>query len=133
FLTEMDGIEELKGVVVLAATNRFDMMDPAVLRPGRFDIILEMPIPDKKTRLEIFKIHAKDKPLAKDVSPELLVGQSEGFTGADIEAILRQASSLAIREFLEKVKGKPDKKAIEELTIKKKHFDEAIKTINVKK
>jgi len=130
FLTEMDGIEELKGVVVLAATNRHDMIDPAVLRPGRFDIIMELPIPTKKVRVDIFKIHAKGKPLDKDVNPESLAGQTEGLTGADIEAIVRQASSLAIREFLEKAKGKPDKKAIEGFSIKKKHFEETIKQVN---
>ncbi|MDP8258044.1 MAG: CDC48 family AAA ATPase, partial [Candidatus Aadella gelida] len=67
FLTEMDGIEELKGVVVLAATNRLDLIDPALLRSGRFDLLLEMPVPDEKTRSEIFKIHTKNMPLAKDI------------------------------------------------------------------
>ncbi|MEW6674757.1 MAG: CDC48 family AAA ATPase [Nitrospirota bacterium] len=129
FLTEMDGIEELKGVVVLGATNRFDMLDPAVLRPGRFDLLLEFPIPDEATRLEIFKIHTKGKPLDKDVDLKELVNKTDTLTGADIEAICRQASMLAIREFLQKVKGKPDKKAIEEFSIKKKHFDEALKSI----
>lgn len=129
FLTEMDGIEELKGVVVLGATNRFDMLDPAVLRPGRFDLLLEFPIPDEATRLEIFKIHTKGKPLDKDVDLKELVNKTDTLTGADIEAICRQASMLAIREFLQKVKGKPDKKAIEEFSIKKKHFDEALKSV----
>ncbi|MEW6685003.1 MAG: CDC48 family AAA ATPase [Candidatus Edwardsbacteria bacterium] len=129
FLTEMDGIEELKGVVVLGATNRFDMLDPAVLRPGRFDLLLEFPIPDEATRLEIFKIHTKGKPLDKDVDLKELVNKTDKLTGADIEAICRQASMLAIREFLQKVKGKPDEKAIEEFGIKRKHFDEALKLI----
>jgi len=128
FLTEMDGIEELKGVVVLGATNRYDMIDPAVLRPGRFDFLLELAIPDKATRLEIFKIHTKGKPLDKNVDIASLAGAADNYTGADIEAVCRHASMLAIREFLEKEKGKPTEKAIEGFRIKKKHFDEAVKT-----
>ena len=129
FLTEMDGIEELKGVVVLGATNRLDIVDPAVLRPGRFDLLLELPIPDDKTRLEIFKIHTKDKPLDKNIDLKELVSETDKFTGADIEAIARGASISAIREFIEGQKGKVTKEKLKEFTIKKKHFDEAIKTI----
>lgn len=129
FLTELDGIEELKGVVVLGATNRFDMIDPAILRPGRFDSLFELPAPDEGTRLEIFKIHTKGKPLDKGIDLKSLAGLTEKYTGADIEAACRKASMLAIREFLKDVKGKPDKKAIEGFGIKKKHFDEAVKAI----
>lgn len=133
FLTELDGIEELKGVVVLGATNRFDMIDPAILRPGRFDIHLELPIPDGATRLEIFKIHTKGKPLDKDVNFNSLVKITDKYTGAEIEAIVRKASMLAIREFLNKIKGKPTKKDIEGFSIKKKHFEEAMKLITSKR
>ncbi|MBU4482700.1 MAG: CDC48 family AAA ATPase [Actinobacteria bacterium] len=133
FLTELDGIEELKGVVVLGATNRFDMIDPAILRPGRFDLLLELPIPDEATRLKIFKIHTKGKPLDKDVDLELFAKTSNKYTGAEIEAVARKASMLAIREFLDKVKDKPDKKAVEEFSIKKKFFEEAMKSINTVK
>jgi len=129
FLTELDGIEELKGVVVIGATNRFDMIDPAILRPGRFDLLLELPMPDEATRLQIFKIHTKGKPMDSDVDLKVLAKETDKFTGADIEAICRQASMLAIREFLEKVKGRPDKKAVEEFSIKRKHFDEALKSV----
>ncbi len=129
FLTEMDGIEELKGVVVLGATNRLDIVDPAVLRPGRFDLLLELPIPDDKTRLEIFKIHTKGKPLDKDVDLKELVSKTDKFTGADIEAVARSASISAIREFIEGQKGKVTKEKLKDFTIKKKHFNEAIKTI----
>jgi len=129
FLVELDGIEELKGVVVLGATNRFDMIDPAILRPGRFDSLFELPIPDEGTRLEIFKIHTKGKPLDGDFDLKSFAKITEKYTGADIEAACRKASMLAIREFLKDVKGKPDKKAIEEFGIKKRHFDEAVKTI----
>ncbi|MCG2761874.1 MAG: CDC48 family AAA ATPase, partial [Candidatus Atribacteria bacterium] len=113
FLTELDGIEELKGVVVIGATNRLDMIDPAIIRPGRFDVLLELPIPDEATRLIIFQIHTKGKPLDKDVNLEQLSKITDKYTGAEIEAIARRASMLAIREFLNKLKGKPTKKDIE--------------------
>ncbi|MBU4346709.1 MAG: CDC48 family AAA ATPase, partial [Candidatus Omnitrophica bacterium] len=87
FLTEMDGIEELKGVVVLAATNRLDLVDPAILRSGRFDILFELPKPDEKTREEIFKIHTKNKPLAKEINLKEFAKDTEGKVGADIEFI----------------------------------------------
>jgi transitional endoplasmic reticulum ATPase len=124
FLTEMDGIEELKGVVVLAATNRLDLVDPALLRSGRFDLLLELPKPDEKTREEIFKIHNKNKPLAKDVDLKELAKETEGKVGSDIEFICRKASMLAIREFIENLKEKNT------LIIKKKHFQEVIKLVN---
>src|SRR3989338_7123910 len=118
FLTEMDGIEELKGVVVLAATNRLDMVDPAILRSGRFDILFELPKPDEKTREEIFKIHTKNKPLAKEVDLKGLAGKTEGKVGADIEFICRKSSMLAIREYIENQNL--------ELKISKRHFEEAL-------
>ena len=129
FLTELDGIEELKGVVVIGATNRLDMIDPAIIRPGRFDVLLELPIPDEATRLIIFQIHTKSKPLDKDVNLEQLSKITDKYTGAEIEAIARRASMLAIREFLNKLKGKPTKKDIEKFSIKNKHFEEAMKLI----
>jgi len=124
----MDGIEELKGVVVLGASNRFDMIDPAILRPGRFDLQFELPVPDEKTRLGIFKIHTKGKPLDTDVDFKTLAKETEKYTGADIEAVTRRASGLAIREFLQKTEGKPSKKDIDGFNVKKKHFEEALKT-----
>jgi len=133
FLAELDGIEELKGVVVLAATNRVDIIDPAILRPGRFDLILELPIPEQDTRYEIFKIHTKGKPLDKNVNLKELAQKTEGWTGADIEAMVRRASMQAVKEFIEKHKGEPPKKEIKEFTIAKKHFDEAIKSIKTQK
>ena len=121
FLTEMDGIEELKGVVVLAATNRIDMIDPALLRSGRFDLLLELPEPDEETREEIFKIHTKNKPLAKDVDFKSLARETEGKVGSDIDFICRKASMLAIREFLSQES---------ELRISMCHFEEALKLIS---
>ncbi|MBS7612262.1 CDC48 family AAA ATPase [Candidatus Bathyarchaeota archaeon] len=96
-LTELDGIETLENVVVLAATNRPDMVDPAVLRPGRFDRLIYVPPPDEKTRLQIFKIHTRNMPLDDDVSLERLAAITEGYTGADIAALCREAAMNAIR------------------------------------
>ncbi|MDI6889655.1 MAG: CDC48 family AAA ATPase [Thermodesulfovibrionales bacterium] len=125
-LTELDGIEELKGVVVLAATNRPDIIDPALLRAGRFDLQLELPIPDEKIRLEIFKIHTKGKPLAEDVDLEALAKTTQGLAGSDIEAISRRASMLAIREFLSQ--RTEDKAQSTKLRISRRHFEEALKS-----
>ncbi|MFA4876985.1 MAG: CDC48 family AAA ATPase [Methanoregula sp.] len=98
-LTEMDGLEELKGVTVLAASNRIDMIDPALLRAGRMDLQIELPKPDEAGRLEIFKIHTRKRPLAKGVKLPDYVKKTEGLTGAEIEAVCNRATILAIREF----------------------------------
>jgi len=97
-LTEMDGLEELDGVVVIGATNRPDILDPALLRPGRFDRLVYVRPPDKQSRLAIFKIHVKDMPLAEDVDLEELAEITEGYVGADIEAVCREAVMLALRD-----------------------------------
>jgi len=132
----MDGIEELKGVVVLAATNRLDLVDPAILRSGRFDILFELPKPDEKTRVEIFTIHTKNKPLAKEVDLKELAGKTEGKVGSDIEFICRKASMLAIREYIENQKSLPDRQTGKnqnlELKISKRHFEEALGLMNTK-
>ncbi|MEM3555660.1 MAG: CDC48 family AAA ATPase [Candidatus Micrarchaeia archaeon] len=96
-LTELDGLQNLKNVVVLAATNRPDMVDPALLRPGRFDKIIELPAPDEEARYQIFKIHTRGMPLAKDVDLKLLAKKTEGYTGADIEGVCREAGMNALR------------------------------------
>jgi transitional endoplasmic reticulum ATPase len=98
FLTEMDGIEDLKGVVVLAATNRIDLIDQALLRSGRFDLIFELPEPAVEVRERIFSIHTRNKTLAADVNLKELAAETSGMVGADIEFICRKASMLAIRE-----------------------------------
>lgn len=100
FLTEMDGIEELTGVMVLGATNRKDLIDPALLRTGRFDFILSVDMPDVETRKEIFAIHTKGKPLDPKVNLGSLVKQTEGSSGSDIEAICRRAAMNALRDFI---------------------------------
>jgi transitional endoplasmic reticulum ATPase len=129
FLTEMDGIEELKGVVVLAATNRLDLVDPAILRSGRFDLLFELPAPDEQTRLEIFRIHTKDKPLSEEVDLKELAKQTDGRTGSDIEFIARKASMFAVRQYIEG--GPPSEKARADrpLRVSKQHFDRAIKLL----
>jgi transitional endoplasmic reticulum ATPase len=100
-LTEMDGIQPLQRVVVIAATNRPDLLDPALLRPGRFDKIIYVPPPDKRARLQILKIHTRRTPLARDVDLEKLAEMTEGYTGADLEALVREAVLIALREKLE--------------------------------
>jgi len=102
FLTEMDGIEELKGVLVLAATNRMDQIDPALLRAGRFDYLIEIPIPDEETRLKIFQVHTKDKPLEKGIDFKKFAQETEGMTGADIELICKKAALMTIRKAIGK-------------------------------
>ncbi|MCG2769034.1 MAG: CDC48 family AAA ATPase [Anaerolineae bacterium] len=126
FLTEMDGIEELKGVTVLAATNRLDIVDTALLRPGRFDSILDLPAPDREARLAIFRIHTKSKPLAQDVDLATLADSSDGLVGADIEAICREASMLAIREFLE---AHSDVGDYSQFQIPMRHFHQALQKV----
>jgi transitional endoplasmic reticulum ATPase len=127
FLTELDGIEELKGVVVLAATNRIDILDPAVLRPGRFDMILELPVPDEEARYQIFKVHTRGKPLAKDVNLKALAKETKEKVGSDIEAICREASMSSVREFLKRAKGK--KIDYSSFQVSMKDFREAMKTL----
>ncbi len=116
-LAELDGIEELHDIVIIGATNRPDMLDSALLRPGRFDRIIFTGIPDKKGRGEIFKIHTKNMPLAKEISLSTLSEKTEGFTGADIESVAREAGMLALRE------------NINAKEVKAKHFNDALKKV----
>jgi len=96
-LTEMDGIISLEDVVIIAATNRPDIVDPAVLRPGRFDRLIYVPEPDEKARLEIFKLYTKNMPLAKDVDIAHLANTTKSYSGADIDALCREAAMHALR------------------------------------
>jgi len=96
-LTEIDGIETLQEVVVLAATNRPDILDPAIMRPGRLDRLIYVPEPDEEGRLQIFKIHTKNMPLAKDVDLKRLARMTKGYSGADIESVCREAAIIALR------------------------------------
>jgi transitional endoplasmic reticulum ATPase len=114
-LTEMDGLHETKSVFVLAATNRPDAIDPAIMRPGRFDKIIEIPMPDESTRIAIFKVHTRKMPLGKDVSPDLLGKLSENYTGAEIENVVREAGMNAIRAKREIVTKSDFEKALDEV------------------
>jgi len=101
FLAELDGIEELNDVLVLGATNRVDLLDPALLRPGRFDEVIEIPRPDQAARHEIFAVHLRDKPVAEDIDVDELAARSGDATGAEIAEICRRAALLAIARVLE--------------------------------
>jgi transitional endoplasmic reticulum ATPase len=100
FLSELDNLTALDGVVVLGATNRIDLVDPALLRPGRFDFVLEIPLPDQRTRRDIFRVNLRRMPLAPTVDPEELAKCSEGLSGADIEAVCQQAAIQQMRRFI---------------------------------
>ena len=130
FLTEMDGLEILTNVVVIGATNRPDIIDPALLRPGRFDRILYVPPPDRESRLQIIKIHTKKKPLAEDVNIEDLADKTDGYTGADIASLSSAAVMLALREHITKYPdSKEAEKQTKDLKINMKHFEDAMKKI----
>ena len=116
-LAEMDGLEDLKDILVVGATNRPDMLDPALLRPGRFDKILLVNAPEIEGRLNILKIHTEKMPLAKDVNVNDLARKTQGYTGADLESLAREAGLLALRE------------SIDSKQVKKKHFEEALKKV----
>ena len=129
-LTELDGLEVLSNVIIIAATNRPDIIDPALLRPGRFDRLLYVPPPDKEARIQILKIHTSKKPLAEDVKLDTLANQTEGYTGADIAALASAAVMLALREHIEKYKDpKKAESAKNELKVHMKNFEEAMKKI----
>jgi len=115
-LTEMSGLEEREGVIVIGATNRPDMVDPALLRPGRFDRLILVPAPDFKGRLEILKIHTRNMPL-KDVDLEEIARKTEGYSGADLEALCREAAMFALRE------------DINAKYVTKQHFEKALERV----
>lgn len=117
-LSEMDGLEELRGVVVIGATNRPDLMDPALLRPGRFDEVVLVPPPDERARLEILQVHVKDMALDDDVKLKDLAKKTEDYSGADIEALCRKAGMIALHENIKINK------------VSRKHFEEALKKIS---
>lgn len=137
-LTEMDGIEALQGVMVLAATNRPDMLDPALLRTGRFDIKFELPLPDRASREAIFAVHMRRKPISPDVDMRELATLAEGKSGAEIEGVCRRAAVGAIREYLAQhtaairqigqveAAGAQDENRFADFVITKRHFVEAM-------
>ena len=107
----------MEGVVVIGATNRPDMIDTALIRPGRFDRIISTAVPSRESREKIFNIHTKDMPISKDVKLESYTEKTDGYVGADIAAICREAAMLSLRE------------DINSKEVKKKHFDEALKKV----
>ena len=127
-LSEMDGLESLHNVVVIAATNRPDIIDPALLRPGRFDRMVEIGMPDQEARLEILKIHTKKRPLAEDVDLAAISKRTDGYSGADLANVTNEAVMLAIREYV--LAGKPQEdEEIAKYRIENKHFEEALKKV----
>ena len=116
-LTEMDGIESLQNVVVIAATNRPDILDPAVMRPGRFDRLIDVPAPDSKALMQIFKIHTRDMPLSKDVDLQEIAEKAREYSGADVEALCREAAMNALRD------------SVDAKEVTRRDFDKAIETI----
>jgi len=130
FLTEMDGLEELRNVIIIAATNRPDIIDSALLRPGRFDRLLFVPPPDLEARKQIFKIHTRKTPLGDDVNLDELARKTDGYTGADIASLANTGVMLALREHISKAKDPEDaKKRAKGLKVAKRHFDEALQKI----
>jgi len=126
-LTELDGLEELQKVFVLAATNRPELVDPALLRPGRFDRILQVPVPDKKARLEILKLNTANNPLAPDVDLARIAEKTEGYTGADLAGVASTAVMIALQEHISKYKTVEEaRKHAPEIKVTAKHFDKAL-------
>ena len=127
-LTELDGLESLHDIVVIGATNRPDMIDPALLRPGRFDRLLYIESPEFDARKEIFKIHTREKPLARNVKLEKLAKDTEGFSGADIAAVCNEAVMLSIREYV-KAGGTDKSERFSGNRIHMRHFEKAVEKV----
>ncbi|MEW6603663.1 MAG: CDC48 family AAA ATPase [Thermoproteota archaeon] len=134
-LTEIDGISELRGVVVLGATNRPDMIDPALLRPGRFDRIVLVPNPDSQTRAKILEIHARGKPIGKDVDIQRIAeAMTEGFSGADTAAVVNTAISLVLHEYLAKYPTPEEAaKHASEARVTMHHFEDVVRKIRTQR
>ncbi len=128
-LTELDGLVELRGVTVIGATNRPDIIDPALLRPGRFDKLIEVGLPDKEGRIEIMKTHLKGTPVSEEINWERLADKMEGFSGADIAAVVSEAKMIALRELIDAIK-KPEEVelALPNVLLLEKHLNEALET-----
>jgi transitional endoplasmic reticulum ATPase len=129
-LTELDGIQALNGVVVLAATNRIDMVDPALVRPGRFDKIISIPLPNKEARLQILSLALEGKQKDRDVDVDTLVEMTEGFSGADLASLVNTAVSIVLQEYVAKYPKIDDAKAhIKEAIVSMDHFKAAAKKV----
>ncbi|MDY6819669.1 MAG: CDC48 family AAA ATPase [Halobacteriales archaeon] len=128
-LTELDGLEELEDVVVIATTNRPDLIDDALLRPGRLDRLVEVGAPDEEARREIFEIHTRDRPLGEDVDIDELAARTEGYVGADIAAVCREAATIAVREYVHSA-ADDSSTDVEDITVTMDHFEQALEEIN---
>ncbi|MFC3958464.1 CDC48 family AAA ATPase [Halovivax cerinus] len=129
-LTELDGLEELEDVVVIATTNRPDLIDPALLRPGRLDRHVHVPVPDEAARRKIFEVHTRDKPLADAIDLDWLAAETQGYVGADIEAVAREASMAATREFINSVDPEEMADTLGNVRISKDHFEHALEEVS---
>ncbi|MCG5498547.1 CDC48 family AAA ATPase [Ectothiorhodospira variabilis] len=125
FLAELDGVEQLTDVLVLAATNRPDRIDPALLRPGRFDLHVKVPVPDSAARLAILRVHTRDKQLAGDVDLEQIVARTEGFSGADLASVCQRAAMEAVRECV----ARGVEHCGGEVILETAHFDEVLESM----
>jgi transitional endoplasmic reticulum ATPase len=125
-LTELDGLEELEDVVVIATSNRPDLIDSALLRPGRLDRHVHVPVPDEEARKAIFEVHTRNKPVADDVDLDWLASETEGYVGADIEAVTREASMAASRGFIRSVDPEEIGESVGNVRISREHFEQAL-------
>jgi transitional endoplasmic reticulum ATPase len=125
-LTELDGLETLEDVVVVATSNRPDLIDSALLRPGRLDRHVHVPVPDEPARRAIFDVHTRDKPLAGDVDLDRLARQTKGYVGADVEAVCREASMQATREFVNSVPREELADSVGNVRVTMDHFEAAL-------
>ena len=128
-LTELDGIEEMEDVVVVATSNRPDLIDSALLRPGRLDRHIHVPVPDEEGRRAIFNVHTRGKPLADGVDVNELARRTEGYVGADIEAVCREASMAATREFINSVDPDDIDDSVGNVRVTMDHFDHALSEV----
>jgi len=128
-LNEMDALDDELGVVVLAATNRPDLVDPALLRPGRFDLRVEFPMPNREARLDILRVHTRGRPLSPDVDLSQLADRTEGLSGSHIHTLCRRAAALAMAEFLER-HGPAADRLYQECVIGPEHFQRALEELS---
>ncbi|EMA01874.1 transitional endoplasmic reticulum ATPase [Haloarcula vallismortis] len=128
-LTELDGIEEMENVVVVATTNRPDLIDDALLRPGRLDRHVHVPVPDEDARRAIFQVHTRNKPLADGVDLDELARRTDGYVGADIEAVAREASMAATREFINSVDPEEIGDSVSNVRVTMDHFEHALEEV----
>jgi transitional endoplasmic reticulum ATPase len=125
-LTELDGLEALEDVVVIATSNRPDLIDSALLRPGRLDRHVHVPVPDEDARRAILEVHTRNKPLADDVDLDGIAQRTAGFVGADVEALAREAAMAASREFVHSVSPEEVGESVGNVRITMDHFEQAL-------